>query len=102
MPPTMDDASAKGSTTEEILTHVDDASFRLAWCFATPARWLISAEHWQILRDGRPDDQKTVYETWESFGGLLAYVIQFFMRTKLQDSFDAMSRALKDRAERVD
>ena len=98
----MDDASTKGSTTEEILTHVDDVSFRLAWRFATPARWLISAERWQILRDGGPSDQKTVYETWEFFGGLLAYVIQFFIRTKLQDSFDAMSRALKDRVERAD
>ena len=98
----MDDAGTKGSTAEEILTHVDDASFRLAWRFATPARWLISAERWQILRDGRPGNQRTVYETWEFFGGLLAYVIWFFMRRKLQDSFDVMSRALKDRAERVD
>ena len=98
----MNDASTKGSTTEEILTHVDDASFRLAWRFATPARWLISAERWQILRDGRPGDQRTVYETWECLGGLLAYVIQFLMRTKLQESFDAMSCALKDRAERAD
>ena len=102
VPPTMDDASTKGSTTEEILTHVDDASFRLAWRFATPARWLINAERWQVLRDGGPGDQRTVYETWEYLGGLLAYVIRFFMRTKMQDSFDAMSRALKDRAERVD
>jgi hypothetical protein len=98
----MDDANTKGSTTEEILTHVDAARFRLAWRFATPARWLISAERWQILRDGRPGGQRTVYETWEVLGGLLAYVIRFFMRKKLQDSFDAMSRALKDRAERVD
>jgi len=102
VPPTMDDASTKGSTSEEILTHVDDMSFRLAWRFATPAHWLINAERWQILRDGRPGDHRTVYETWEFLGGLLAYVIRFFMRTKLQDSFDAMSRALKDRAERVD
>jgi len=96
----MDDANTKGSTAEEILTYVDGVSFRLAWRFATPARWLINAERWQILRDGEPGDQ-IVYETWEYFGGLLAYVIQFFMRTKLQESFDAMSRALKDRAERV-
>lgn len=101
VPPTMDDTSTTGSTTEEILTHVDEASFRLAWRFATPARWLISAERWQILQDGRPGDQRTIYETWEFWGGLLAYVIRFFMRTKLQNSFDAMSRALKDRAERV-
>jgi hypothetical protein len=98
----MNDVNTKGSTTEEILTHVDDATFRLAWRFATPARWLITAERWQILRDGRPGDQKIVYETWGHLGGLLAYVIRFFMRTKLQESYDAMSRALKDRAERVD
>ena len=98
----MDDASTKGSTAEEILTEVDDTSFRLAWRFATPARWLISAERWQILRDGGPSDQRTVYETWECMGGFLAYVIRFFMGAKLQESFDAMSRALKDRAERVD
>lgn len=102
VPPTMDDASTKGSTAEEVLTHVDGESFRLAWRFATPARWLINAERWQIVRDGGPGDQRTVYETWEYFGGLLAYVIRFFMRTKLQDSFDAMSRALKDRAEHLD
>ncbi|KAF8490008.1 hypothetical protein F5888DRAFT_1929464 [Russula emetica] len=102
VPPTMDDVSTKGSTTEEILTHVDDTSFRLAWRFATPARWLLSAERWQILRDGGSGDQRTVYETWEFLGGLLAYVIRFFMRTKLQNSFDAMSRALKDVAERMD
>ncbi|KAF8468121.1 hypothetical protein DFH94DRAFT_777227 [Russula ochroleuca] len=102
VPPTMNDASTKGSTAEEILTHVDGVSFRLAWRFATPARWLINAERWQILRNGGPGDQRTVYETWEYLGGLLAYVIRFFMRTKLQDSFDAMSHALKERAERVD
>jgi hypothetical protein len=98
----MDDASTKGSTAEEILTHVDGVCFRLAWRFATPARWLINAERWQILRNDGPGERRTVYETWEFLGGLLAYVIRFFMRTKLQDSFDAMSRALKERAERVD
>jgi hypothetical protein len=97
----MDDASTKGSTAEEVLTYVDGMSFRLAWRFATPARWLINAERWQILRDGGSGEQTTVYETWEYFGGLLAYVIRFFMRTKLQDSFDAMSSALKDRVERM-
>ncbi|KAH9989895.1 hypothetical protein BJV74DRAFT_772932 [Russula compacta] len=102
VPPTMDDARTKVSAAEEILTHVDGTSFRLAWRFATPARWLLCAERWQILRDdGRLSGQRTVYETWEYFGGLLAYVIWFFMRAKLQSSFDAMSRALKDRAERV-
>lgn len=97
----MDDAGTKASTAEEILTYVDDANFRLVWRFATPASWLINAERWQVLRDGGLGDQKTIYETWEYFGGLLAYVVRFFMRIKLQSSFDAMSSALKERAERV-
>ena len=42
----------------------------------------------------------TVYETWEFFGGLLAYLLPYFMGAKLQSSFDAMSSSLKDRAER--
>jgi hypothetical protein len=96
----MDDTATKASTAEEILTYVDSANFRLAWRFATPARWLINAERWQILREGGPAGQGTVYETWEFFGGLLAYVLLFFMHTKLQNSFDAMARALKDRTER--
>jgi len=100
VPPTMDDMAAKVSTAEEILTYVDSANFRLAWRFATPARWLINAERWQILREGGPAGQGTVYETWEFFGGLLAYLLLFFMHTKLQISFDAMARALKDRTER--
>lgn len=101
IPPTMDDAHTKASAAEEILTHVDGTSFRLAWRFTTPARWLLCAERWQMLRDDGLSGQKTVYETWEYFGGLLAHVIWFFMRAKLQSSFDAMSHALKDRAERA-
>ncbi|KAI9458825.1 hypothetical protein F5148DRAFT_1287301 [Russula earlei] len=102
VPPTMNDAGTNASTAEEILTYVDATTFRLAWRFATPARWLINAERWQILRDCESDGQRTVYETWEFFGGLLAYLIWFFMRVKLQSSFDAMSHALKDKVENVD
>ncbi|KAI0295634.1 hypothetical protein B0F90DRAFT_1820382 [Multifurca ochricompacta] len=104
LPPTMvDDENKKPFTTGEILTHVDDEAFRLAWRFATPAHWLINAERWQVLRDdeSRPGGQTTVYETWETFGGLLALLIWLFMGTKLQVAFDAMGSSLKDRAERV-
>jgi hypothetical protein len=103
VPPTMDDAGTKSFTAEEIVTHVDNANFRFAWRFQTPARWLLTAERWQVLRDGGPgQSQKIIYETWEFYGGLLAYLLWFFMNTKLQNSFDAMSRALKDRAERAE
>ncbi|KAH9957026.1 hypothetical protein BC827DRAFT_728640 [Russula dissimulans] len=102
VPPTMNDAETKASTAEEILTYVDTTSFRLAWRFATPARWLIDAERWQVLLDGGTDGEKTVYQTWEFFGGLLAYVLWFFMSVKLQSSFDAMAHALKNKVEHVD
>ncbi|KAI9431258.1 hypothetical protein H4582DRAFT_1250786 [Lactarius indigo] len=101
MPPTMDDVGKKASVTEEILTHVDSDTFRFAWRFATPARWLITAERWQVVRDDGPGGQTAVYETWEFFGGLAGYLIRFFMGAKLQTAFDAMSRALKERAERA-
>ena len=96
----MEDVGKKGSVTEEIITHVDGDTFRLAWRFATPARWLITAERWQVVRDDGPGGT-TVYETWEFFGGLVAYLIRLFLGAKLQASFDAMSRALKERAERT-
>ncbi|KAH9010924.1 hypothetical protein EDB83DRAFT_2300303 [Lactarius deliciosus] len=99
IPPTMDDIGKKASVTEEILTHVDSDTFRFAWRFATPARWLITAERWQVVRDDGPG--MAVYETWEFFGGLAGYLIRFFMDAKLQTAFDAMSRALKERAERA-
>jgi len=49
-----------------------------------------------------PGDQRTVYETWEFFGGLLAYVISVSRAQSFKSAFDAMARAFKDRAELVD
>lgn len=95
----MVDDGTKATVTEEIITHFDSDSFRFAWRFATPSRWLISAQRWQVLREG--PEGETIYESWEFFGGLAAYGIRFFMATKLQAAFDAMSQALKERAERV-
>ncbi|KAH8989978.1 hypothetical protein EDB92DRAFT_1946955 [Lactarius akahatsu] len=99
IPPTMDDIGKKATVTEEILTHVDSDTFRFAWHLATPARWLITAERWQVVRDDGPG--VVVYEAWEFFGGLAGYLIRFFMAAKLQTAFDAMSHALKERAERA-
>jgi hypothetical protein len=98
----MDDT--KGTVSEEmIVLRVDDVNFQLAWRVAFPVPCLLHTERWQIiLRDAGQDGQTTVYETWQKFGGILAYVIQFFLRSKLQSSFDAMSSALKERAERAE
>ena len=96
----MEDIGKKASVTEGIITHVDSDTFRFAWLFVTPARWLITAERWQVVRDDGPGGT-TVYETWEFFGGLLAYLIRFFLSAKFQAAFDTMSHALKERAERA-
>jgi hypothetical protein len=100
----MDDAETKATASEQIIVRVDHDNFQLAWRYATPLpRCLFYAERWQILLDGEPDvGQTTSYETWDTFGGIVAYVVRWFMRANLQSSFDAMSRALKERAERAD
>jgi hypothetical protein len=101
----MDDAGTKVTTTEEIVVRVDPVNFQLAWRYATPLpRCLFYSERWQIMLDGHdgPDGQTTSYETWDTFGGIVAYVVRWFMRANLQSSYDAMSRALKERAERAD
>ncbi|KAI0248784.1 hypothetical protein BJV78DRAFT_1156309 [Lactifluus subvellereus] len=57
-PPTMEDTGTKTSIQEAIVTHFDDANFRLAWHNALP-RWILNADRWLVLRDrtrGQPDD----------------------------------------------
>jgi hypothetical protein len=46
-------------------------------------------------------DGKTKYETIEVFGGILAYIINFFMRDKLVLGFNAQAEGLKQHAERT-
>ncbi|ETW78569.1 hypothetical protein HETIRDRAFT_243347, partial [Heterobasidion irregulare TC 32-1] len=96
IPPTMDD-SKSFQTTEEIITHVDNANFRIAWKYATLPEWLLRAERWQTLSEVSPG--RTKYETQEVFGGILAYVIKIFLRNGLEEAFDAMAATLKSRSE---
>ncbi|KAI0317013.1 hypothetical protein OF83DRAFT_1263968 [Amylostereum chailletii] len=99
IPPTLD-GKAKPTRNLEILTHVDHRERCLAWRFASPAHCLLRAERWQTLHISASDGS-TRYETWEVFGGLLAYLLRFFMRDKLEESFEAMTMALKARAEQT-
>lgn len=97
----MENTGTTSTTEGAIVTHLDDANFRIAWRNALP-RCILNAERWQVLRDAGPEgSQTTIYETWESFGGPLAYFLRFFMRAQLQNSFDTEAHALKDRVERV-
>ena len=92
----MDD-SKSFQITEEIITHVDNADFRIAWKYATLPEWLLRAERWQTLSEVSPGTTK--YETREVFGGILAYVIKIFLRKGLEEAFVAMAATLKSRSE---
>lgn len=60
-------------------------------------RWLLNAERWQVLIE--VEGGKTRYETFETFGGILAYLIRVFLRSGLKKGFVAMAEGLKRRAE---
>ncbi|KAF7972271.1 hypothetical protein HWV62_18602 [Athelia sp. TMB] len=102
IPPTMDDASVRspGSALERI-TVMDHENYRCAWVYIKLPRWLLSAERWQVLSvvEGEGGHEVTRYDTEETFGGILAYVVKFFMRGGLTQGFQAMADALKKRAE---
>lgn len=98
LPPTMGEPGwfQKQSAFEEIVT-VDHENYRVAWINIDLPKFLLSAERWQILTV--ESDGKTKYETTEVFGGLLAFLIKFFMREKLVLGFNAQAQGLKNWAE---
>ena len=83
-----------------VITTLDHENFRAAWVTTFVPKFLLATERWQALSVDA--DGKTKYETIEVFGGLLAYVIKFFMRGKLMLGFDAMAEGLKKRSEQVE
>jgi len=99
MPPSLVATQKPNSTQLELVTHLDPAAHRIAWAPAALPRWLIRAERWQGVRAG--EDGKAIYETREGFGGFGGWVVRWFMRGKLQRSFDAMAQALKGRVEQL-
>ncbi|KAF9034465.1 hypothetical protein BDZ89DRAFT_514406 [Hymenopellis radicata] len=78
-------------------TFLDNENHRVAWCTASPPKWLLHAERWQMLTveaDGR-----VKYESVEVFNGILAYLVRFFVGKNLRFGFDAMAEGLKVKAE---
>jgi hypothetical protein len=86
----------KQSAFERIST-VDHENYRVAWVNLSFPRFLMNAERWQAV--SVTEDGKTKYETTEVFGGIIAYIIQFFMYEKLVLGFQAQAEGLKKRAE---
>ena len=79
------------------ITTLDHENYRAAWVNTALPQFLLSTERWQMLTV--ESDGKTKYETTEVFGGLLAFLIKFFMREKLVLGFDAQAQGLKKWAE---
>ncbi|KAI5117131.1 hypothetical protein M0805_007715 [Coniferiporia weirii] len=96
IPPTMDD-SARKQAPLELITVVDRANYRLSWVNVDYPAWALHAQRWQTLT--AVSDGKTKYETWEVFGGILAYIVKLFVGKPLQKSFDAFADSLKARSE---
>ncbi|EPQ55908.1 hypothetical protein GLOTRDRAFT_116062 [Gloeophyllum trabeum ATCC 11539] len=100
IPPTMGPGSGmQRQSAFEIITHVDNENFRVAWRNIAAPAWILWAERWQTLTDA--GEGKTRYQTTEVFGGLAAYIVKWLFGEKLKFSFEEMGRALKERSEQA-
>ena len=86
---------------EEILT-VDESEHRLNWGTRDFPSWALRTERRQALKRITSDSgkERTRYECLALFSGPLAYVVKLVLRSKLQASFEATAKALKERAEK--
>ncbi|KAG6857014.1 hypothetical protein H0H87_010686 [Tephrocybe sp. NHM501043] len=99
LPPTMGEPGwFQKQSAFETITSVDHENFRVAWVYSALPKFLLSAERWQALS---VVDGKTRYETIEVFGGVVAYLVKFFMYQKLVLGFNAQAEGLKKQAERT-
>jgi len=64
-----------------------------AWASIMSAPFILKANRWQIVE--ALDDQRTQYETYETFDGLLAPLIMALYRQDIQRGFEAVGSALK-------
>ncbi|TFK48240.1 hypothetical protein OE88DRAFT_1664710 [Heliocybe sulcata] len=96
MPPTLD-ASVQSKHAFEYVTNVDHANYRISWRNVDMPAWLLWADRWQTLEEEA--DGKVKYTTFEVFGGIMAYIVKWFMRGHLEEAFEAMGKGLKERAE---
>ena len=83
----------------EIIDVVDAENHLLAWTNIDYPKWALRAQRWQAL--SKNEDGKILYETREVFGGVLAYIVKWFLRKPLLQAFVAFGDSLKERSERA-
>ncbi|KAI0047383.1 hypothetical protein FA95DRAFT_1559102 [Auriscalpium vulgare] len=98
IPPTMDD-KVSSQHSDEIVTVVDHEACRIGWRYQPPALLSYGLHCERIQALSELEDGRTHYETWETFGGPVAYVLRATMEKDLRKSFDAMAAGLKVRSE---
>jgi hypothetical protein len=79
---------------------VDEEHHRASWVLAGVPKFLLTSERWQALSVDT-ETGKTRYETKEVFGGILAYLADWFVGPNLNLGFCAQAEGLKMRAERL-
>jgi len=81
-----------------VVSTFDPENYRVAWKSDMLPSFLLNTERWQILTVDEATGQ-TKYETFEVFGGIVAYLVRFMVGAKLVVGFKAAADSLKNRVE---
>jgi len=81
-----------------VVSTYDPENYRVAWKADMLPSFLLNTERWQTLTVDEATGH-TKYETFEFFGGILAYITKFMVGSKLAVCFQAAADSLKKRAE---
>lgn len=105
LPPMLDDASVgmfNKSSAFCVVTALDHENFRVAWSTFGIPNWILWSERWQWLTeidvdlgDGKGKRLTTRYDSIETFGGMAAYLVKWFVGSKLNMGFQAQADGLK-------
>lgn len=100
MPPKLGKPSGwfSSSSAFAVIDGLDHDNYRVSWSTVVGMPFLLHSKRWQGLTVDENTGQ-TRYYTIEAFGGLLAYVARFLVRSKLEVGFRAAAESLKTRAE---
>lgn len=100
LPPTMSDPGFFGKSSAFVrITNLDHENHRVAWDVASFPGFLLRSQRWQVL--SIDPSGKTKYESQEVFGGVVAWLVYFFVYSSLVLGFNAQAEGLKNRAERL-
>jgi len=99
MPPKLGEPGWFGGGSAFVsIENLDHENYRAAWATAGVPYFILHTKRWQSLSVDE-NTGKTKYENLEAFGGILAYLVRFFVGAKLRLGFQAAADSLKKRAE---